>query len=177
MPDAIKLVAKETLASTSASVVFSNIPSDAIYHLKINARSNAGSGTQVPIYLYFNNDNTSSYKFLNYMFGNGSSMSSYFSSTLTSSISLPYASTTQNAAAGIFSGYEVVIPFPNYHSRQKRIIFYGVCPDNAATAYSVEGQGYWDKTNSITSITLTSGGSYFEVGSSFALYKVQTSNT
>jgi hypothetical protein len=170
MPTTYVNIATTTLGSTQSTVTFSSISStytDLV--LRISARDNQGQ-TAAPITLTINGTST------NYSMTNmGSSGASVFSNRQSnaSSISLENAANSSLATASTFSNLEIYIP--NYTvSVNKQFSAVSGTEQNSTTGWQTATAGLWGNTATISSITLTSGGSFVS-GSSFYLYGIKNS--
>ena len=167
MPTTMKLIAKQTLGSTTATVTFSSIPSTYTDLLLVSsARSNrAGDGDDG--YIQFNAVGTGySRRFL-----------AGYSTTVasgTANVSNGIAHTyipAANQTANTFSNDETYIP--NYAgSANKSVSSTSVLENNAAFGHIICVAGLWSNTSAITSIVVGLGLSSYVSGSSFYLYGI-----
>lgn len=168
MPTTCKLIAKNVLGSSAASVTFSDIPgtyTDLL--LVVSARTTFSAPStfdeQLNLTLNASTSNFSS----RILFGNGT--------TVASGTSTPrFAGHANNAdsTANTFGNFEVY--FPNYAgSTNKSWSGTSVFENNFSVAFIVATAGLWSNTAAITSIGLSGANSGNIVsGSSFYLYGI-----
>ena len=161
------LIASQALASTTASVTFSSIPSTytdlkVVMSLRTNYAAN---------YDNFNmsiNSSTTSFTFKE-IYGSGSAASSY--STTTGLITDINAA---NNTVSTFSNLDIYIP--NYTAaNNKSYSADSVQENNATLAYAEMVAGLWSNTSAITSLTFTSNNGSFVQYSTFYLYGISNS--
>lgn len=167
MPTTMKLIAKNVLSTSAASVTFSGVPSTYTdLRLEISARSAASSLTS-DVKVRFNGATTDALHTAGWLRGTGSA-----ASTSASSFGLLGLCPGATASANTFASMSVDIPFYS-GSRLKRYSAFAASEDAATTAYLYLTAGAWDSTAAITSISiLIDGGSSFLSGSSFYLYGI-----
>lgn len=154
-----------SLTQSAASITFNNIPQSGYTDLKIvmSSRSTNANVTD-DVYLTINGLNTSIYS-VKAIQGSGSAASSFSNS----GTGLPNTiSDGANATANTYGSAEFYIP--NYtSSNYKSILIDSVQEDNASAAYSRLLAGLISSTSAISSITLTSTGSFVQY-STFSIY-------
>jgi hypothetical protein len=170
MTTTMKLIAKNVLGSSAASVTFSSIPAtyDDLY-LVVSGRTDRALVTDSAI-LEFNGASMTGSS-TRYLFGDGAS------ATSSSESNKVYGAqcTGANATASTFGNSECYIP--NYTgSAKKSVSVTGVNENNATTAYIFAFASLWDNTAAITSIVLKPNvGPNFVSGSSFYLFGITKS--
>jgi len=163
------LLETTTLASAASSVTFSGLGSYSDYkHLQIRTlQRTTGTGTGVgDIIINFNSDTSASYA-RHRLGGNGSSV---FSGASTSVTSLTYGQTTprDGEPAGVFgSGVMDILDFSSTNKNTTTRFFTGAL--NHIRLFS----GLFFKTDAITSITFADQAGDFATGSRFSLYGVK----
>lgn len=160
-------IASQTLASATATVTFSTIPSgytDLV--LVANPKSSRTTTTQVK--LTFNSDTASNYSWTR-LLGDGSAASSARASSQ-AYVEVGYiAGNTGTVQPDMF-----VLNIQNYsNTTTNKTLLSRWQSMNAANQYVAAVVGLWRSTAAITSITLTSDTSNFEVGSTFTLYGIK----
>jgi hypothetical protein len=154
------LIQHQRLA-TASTITFSNIPQ--IYtDLLVVASLRDSSGEDADSRISFNGLTTNfTARLLN---GNGAAASIGTTARFIGSIS-------DDATANIFNSAEIYIP--NYSaSAPKSFSVNSISENNATTAYQNIVAGLWNSTAAITSITISSSGNNFRVGSSATLYGI-----
>jgi hypothetical protein len=154
------LIQHQRLA-TASTITFSNIPQ--IYtDLLVVASLRDSSGEDADSRISFNGLTTNfTARLLN---GNGAAASIGTTARFIGSIS-------DDVTANIFNSAEIYIP--NYSaSAPKSFSVNSVSEDNATSAYQNIVAGLWNNTAAITSITISSSGNNFRVGSSATLYGI-----
>lgn len=167
MPTAIKLIAKNVLSTSAASVTFSGVPSTYTdLRLEISARS-AASALTSDVKVRFNGATTDALHTAGWLRGNGNT-----ASTSASSFGLLGLCPGATASANTFASMSVDIPIYS-GSRGKRYSSFAASEDAASIAYLYAIAGQWDSTAAITSMTiLIDGGHSFAANSSFFLYGI-----
>ena len=169
MANTYTLIEAKTLASTTASVVFTSIPqtyTDIVF--KISAKSTGGR-TATGVTLAFNSS-TSSFTSIR-LYGAGTSGSSYSAGNFGVAVV-----GTQTDANSMFSNGDIYIP--NYtSSNNKSFSTDSVTENNASDAIQDLVAGLWANSAAITSVTFTTdtGGEYFVANSTFYLYGIKNS--
>jgi hypothetical protein len=168
MPVSMKLIAKQVLGSSAATVTFSNIPqtyTDLVF--LISARSDRSGTSPASLRMTFNGTSQTSHS-SRLIEANGSTVSSYnYSADAYAGTLAPAGYTTDT-----FSSIEIYIP--NYAgSTNKSWSSPGVAETNSVTAYIDAFAGLWSSTAAITDIYFTQNSTYNYVsGSSFFLYGI-----
>lgn len=170
MPTTMKLIAKQTLTSTTATVTFSNIPGAYTDLLcVVSARANRTTATtSQPGYVQMNPNGSSANHSLRTLQGNGSTATSYTDTLI-------YAICPANSAnwtADTFGYAEFYIP--NYAgSTNKSVSIFGGSENNNATTFTAVTAALWSNTAAITSLDFVEQNSHsFVSGSSFFLYGI-----
>jgi hypothetical protein len=160
MPGTYEPIATQTLASAAASVTFSSIPStytDLV--LIMNAK---GTGAANPA-LRFNGDTATNYS-STVLHGSGSTGSSFYYTTATSIKTHNFG----NAMNGVWTSYIANIQnYSNTTTNKSCIMRYN------ATSEVDAGTGSWRSTSAITSVTIVSDDTSYDVGSTFTLYGIK----
>lgn len=169
MATTMKLIGKNVLDSSSATVIFSNIPQ--IYTdlvLLSSARTNRGNNGD-SIWVQFNGDTTAGNYSNRILYGTGSSAVSI---TANGAILLTQGACGNNDTANTFGSSRALVP--NYAgSSQKVVLHDGNSENNASTSYMSVDAGLWSSTAAITSLLARPGnGTNFLAGSSFFLYGI-----
>lgn len=167
------LIASTVLASNTATITFSSIPStytDLV--VRLSAR-NVGSGN---MYIKLNNDTTTKYSQTR-LFAEGTSVASSRETNASYFYFYP-GSTRSDFAANLFSNGEIY--FPNYNSTSTKVASsFGAIEVNNTTQNVIEVDAHqYRGTSGISSITFTLSDSPAEtmaVGSSFYLYGIKNS--
>lgn len=172
MPSTYTLISSNVLTGSAASVTFSAIPStytDLI--LKWSARDVSGSANY-DIQCEFNSSGGTSYS-TTQVYGNGSgTFSNVYSNAAYGRTGY---SESSDSVANTFSNDEIYIP--SYTASQnKPFSSFGATENNSATSRVLVSAmaSLWRNTSAITSIKLSSGGT-FATGSSFFLYGISNS--
>jgi hypothetical protein len=168
MATTCKLIARQVLTGTTASVTFSDIPQTGYTDLVLVAsmRTNRNAATDVAK-VRFNGATSDTSHSTRGLEGDGSAIQSF---------NIGYCSlgTTNGntSTSNTFGSLEVYIP--NYAgSTSKSYSATGLQENNAASAFILALAGRWDSTNAITSFSITSElSSSFLTGSSFFLYGI-----
>jgi hypothetical protein len=158
-----------TLASSTASITFNNIPQN-YTDLKIvySTRADSGSVPETDVNFTFNNVGSGYSEKLLYT-TDGSSSNTYQVSS--QSYFNWGSSASPSNTSNTFSNGEIYIP--NYTSGNYKTISAEVVVENSATAANIQLEaGLVTITNPITIITLTSHASNFVAGSTFTLYGI-----
>lgn len=148
MPTTMKLIAKQTLGSSAASVVFSGIPStytDLV--IAASVRGDRAAGTDA-IAVRFNGATNDTNLSSRIMYGTGSGVGNEAPAYGYMAI-IPASTATSSS----FGNAELYIP--NYTGATNKAFFTtGVSENNATTAYIIFSAGLWASTAAITSITI-----------------------
>jgi hypothetical protein len=166
----MKLIAKNTLGSDTASVTFSDIPQTGYTDLLIAAsvRSNASGVDSADMYAQMNSA-TTNYSFRR-LYGSGSSAASDSGSGASTSLrvgNMPGAAAT----ADTFGACHIYIS--NYAGNTNKSISAESCSENNGTlAFVMAWASLWSNTAAITSILLAPLSGSFRSGSSFFLYAI-----
>ncbi len=168
MATTMKLIAKNVLDTTAASITLSSIP--ATYDdllLVMSLRSNRASLDYTDVRGRFNGATSDTNHSGRYLFGSGSTTASGTESFCR----FAYA-TGATATSSTFSSTEIYIP--NYAgSTNKSYSMTTVHENNSSTAYMIAYAGLWSSTSAITSIEVIADASSFVSGSSFCLYGIK----
>jgi hypothetical protein len=173
MANTYELIASNVLASSTASVTFSAIPStytDLV--LRASMRDDINNDfTGNPLTF---NGNTSSIYSRTQLRGNGATAASVRASNA-ANIDLASLTPGTQIAANTFNSLEIYIPSYTL-SQNKPLSTFAVGEANVTTAYIVINAAIFATTTAISSITLTDGvGGNFVSGSSFYLYGIKNS--
>ena len=165
MATTMKLIAKQTLGSDTASVTFSSIPgtyTDLLLVMSIRT-ARASPFTIEGVDIWFNSDTTAGNYTKRRLLGQGSSASSDTGGSL--------LAPTNGATSSTFSNNEVYVP--NYAgSTNKAYSVSSAAEHNATTAYLAAGAELWSNTAAISSIQLVPTANNLVTGSSFFLYGI-----
>jgi hypothetical protein len=166
-------IASTTLATTAASVTFSDIPAtytDLV--LKVSARSDRSNFIVSTIDFRFNGLSTNIHSWTTLQ-GDGSAASS--ARATAQNYGQGGWTATNNATASTFGNGEFY--FPNYTSTSKKVVSdFGTGENNATASYIAAIAHLVDLTTPITSMLIFSNAGYnFVSGSTFHLYGI--SNT
>lgn len=175
MANTYKLIASNTLGSTTNTVTFSSIPNtytDLI--LKYSARTNDTNTNDNTVIMTVNGSSSTIYS-ITVLRGNGAATISFASSDTTSFNTITNINGT-GATADTFSSVEIYIPSYTA-SANKPLSFDNAQETNATTAYRLTGAGLFRSTSAISSISLAIGDSTkgFIANSSFWLYGINNS--
>lgn len=167
MATTMKLIAKQTLGATAASVSFTGIPATYTDLLLLGSCNNASAAVD-NVRVRFNGATTDANHSGRRLSGNGSAASS------TSDAYILLTATW--AGSGQLANFEMYLP--NYAgSTNKSLSATGVVELNSSTAYIYATAGLWSSTAAVTQLTLDHlSGSVFSVGSSFYLYGITRSD-
>lgn len=172
MANTYKLISSTTLSSTSASVIFSSIPSsytDLV--LKASIRSDS-VGTTVHDLTYRINDLTTSVYSKTQLTGNGTAAQSYRQTTTR----FVFENMLDGASATTNTFGNIEIYFPSYQAAENKPIgHFGVSENNATLAGINAMAGLFLDTGAITKIELYTSGYNFASGCSFYLYGIKNS--
>jgi hypothetical protein len=177
MPSTYTLISSNVLATSAASVTFSDIPStytDLV--LKVNGRG-TDTGNYLSVQLRFNSDTATNYsRTALFGYGPGGSLGSTRGTSLTFTTAM-YSANSNDATANTFGNAEFYIA--NYLvSANKPISSFGVAESNTGQGFIDTTAHLWRNTSAITSITINPffGGSLnWITGSSFYLYGIKNS--
>lgn len=163
MATTMKLIAKNVLGSTTASVTLSSIPQTGYTDLllAVSARNNGNQGN---LRLAFNGATTNLSS--RYVLGSGTAASSN-SVAYILCVGVAWGATTANTF-GNLTAY-----IPNYTgSTHKSVSIEGTTENNATESYIAAAAGLWADTSAISSIEMTLNNGSFVAGSSFYLYGI-----
>jgi hypothetical protein len=167
-----KLIASQTLGTTTSSVTFSSIPNtytDLV--LRVSARDTYTNTPDGLVYLQINSS-TNSYSDT-VLYANGSNKNSYRNTAPGNSGTESYGSTAANATANAFGSLEIYIP--NYAGSTKKVFYSVGTPETNASSFNF-GMGISASLSSITDpITqlVVKPSINFVTGSTFYLYGVE----
>jgi hypothetical protein len=164
-----------TLASTTGSYTFSNIP-QTFTHLQLRTyvRNTGPSTNGNQIYAYFNNDNTSNYPW-NWVYGDGATVGV---GTFTQTSVMVGQACQGGVAANMFASNVCdILDYTNTNKLKavKSIGGYDANPTATTNGFVALTGGQWNSTAAITSMTLQSNFS-FAAGCRFDLYGISVSN-
>ena len=169
-PAATWLIQRQTLASNTATVTFSSIPST-YKHLQIRyigRSTTTGTGVGDNLYINLNSDTGANYTY-HQILGDGSTASATGATAQTRlnfQNALPRNSVTSSVfGVGICDIHDYASTTKNKTSR----IFYGT-DVNGTEGKVYLASGLWINTSAVTSITLAPQSNSFLAGSTFALY-------
>jgi hypothetical protein len=168
MATTMKLIAKQTLGSSAATVTFNNIPSTGYtdLFLAISARSDRATFVIDGMYPRFNGDTTAANYSTRRLYGSGSSAAS---DTTRDGVLFM---TSAGATANTFGSSTLYIPNA-FGSSAKSMSADVVSEHNGTEAYAGATAALWTGTAAISSIVLYSEtGSNFLSGSSFTLFGI-----
>jgi hypothetical protein len=168
---AFELIKKTTASTTSASLLFENIP-QTYKDLKIFATIRSDiSGSRGTAAIAFNSDtNTSNYKGYEWYYEDGA-MGGEFNNNGTSASRNLGAVSGSSSDANQFGAMEIIIP--NYANTTNYKVCYTsiAAPRNASTGYSYWDRGNtWLNNNAINTITLSINSNNILSGSTIWLY-------
>ena len=170
MPNTYKLISSNVLTSSAASITFSSIPAtytDLV--LRASVRCDNGAN-QNNLRIQFNSDTSTNYS-ETFVYGNGSSASSFKVSNQTKILEALIVD-GNNATANTFGSLEMYIPSYTV-SQNKPISTIAVQETNATGAYIYSTADLWRNTAAITSIYIEAGATVNLLsGSSFYLYGI-----
>lgn len=167
-------IATQTLTGTSAQVIFDNIP-QTFTHLRLVmfARSNGGSGTNIPI--RFNNDSGGNYR-VHYFGGSGSSaFSGDFGATQTIG-DVGWVGAGTDTANSWGCSVVDVLDYTNTNKFKTLRATNGVI-QTTSTGAGLLGiwTSLWNSTAAITRFDFFLSSGSFVAGSTFSLYGIATS--
>lgn len=169
---AYELISTTILAATSSSVTFSSIPST-YKHLQVRAtvRNANGGATYDTGTITINADATAANYYYHSLEGNGSGVN--VPSANTNVGSLRHVATSLNTVSA-FSA--VIVDVLDYSSASKYKTLRTLSGQHNST-YSSYGVGlsslFWKNTAAITSLSLSSAGGQWVIGSRFSLYGIK----
>jgi hypothetical protein len=168
-PAATWLIQRVTATGGEASLSFTSIP-QTYKHLQIRgiARDTQAVSYLIPINMTFNSDSGTNYAW-HRLEGNGSTVGASGTGS-TNYVYLATSSIGDSATASIYGSTLVDIQDYASTTKYKTARALSAADKNGAGGYMTLVSGLWMNTNAITSITLTSGGTAFKSGSTFALY-------
>lgn len=172
MPTTMKLVAKNVLDTTAASVTFSNIPSSYTdLCLKFSARSGRAQGFLTDSLVVQFNGIATGYSARYLYVNSGSSIIAATGSggTFTS------GSVNSNDSTASTFGNSTLYIYNYAGSTNKATWSYGTSPINNSTGFYMSiATGLWSNTSAITSMVLTTAtGTNYQAGSTFYLYGIK----
>ena len=167
---AMEPISAITLASTSASVEFNNIPGTYSHlQLKIIARVSTGTAGTNDLNIRFNSDTGSNYSYHS-IFGDGTTVSASAASSTNQAVLGDIA--RNNNTSGMFGAF--VIDILDYANTNKYTTF------RALSGSDLNGSGeirfrssLWMNTNAISAITLLSENNSFAQHTSITLYGIK----
>jgi hypothetical protein len=163
----MKLIESKTLGTAQASIEFTSIPQDGTDLVVLVSSRRDQSGTTGALGIRLNGDTGSNYS-ARTLSGNGSSASSFATTTYGYAGETGNSTDTSNTFASSF------IYIPNYTSGTAKS--YGsdsVTENNATTAFQSIAGGLWTGTSAITTVTIfPQGGNNLVTGSTISLYKI-----
>ena len=168
----VKIASVTVGSGGSNTITFSSIPStytDLV--IKLSGRSTGTSANWTSINVKPNGSTSSSNRVL---YGNGSSVSSYSSSSGTGTVSSWNSSATTTSST--FANVEIYIP--NYTSSNYKSVYIDVGTENNGASALIALVGFlYESTSSITSLTLesTAGEGDFTQYSTAVLYGISKS--
>lgn len=166
MATTMKLIAKQTLGSSAASVAFSSIPGT-YTDLLLTFSARTTNSTVPDGYIGFNSS-TANFS-ARYLYGTGSGTGSASGVARYLGAQVPTAYT-----ASTFGATEIYIP--NYAgSTNKSYSITNTTENNATGSYLEAIAGLWSNTSAITSIELTLSAGSWAASSSFFLYGITKS--
>ena len=168
MATTMKLIAKQTLGSDTASVTFSGIPQtydDLVVSISQRNSNATGGGGSVGIRMDIN-DLTTNRSWMRLACGGTTAYSDSGTTTLVG------VSPAANATANTFGNMEIY--FPNYAgSSNKSFSVSDVVENNSATSNQITLiAGLWSSTAAITKLSFNTTSGSLVTGSSFYLYGV-----
>ena len=166
-----ELIETQILGSSQASITFSNLGtySSTYKHLQIRGVvRGALASTSESFNLRFNGDTGSNYT-QHGLFGNGSSVSSFASTSQTSTY--PGQITAANTTTNAYSGFvlDVLDAYSTTKNTTMRVLLGSASSYNLITLNS----GLWLNTASITSITLFGGNNNLAAGTRMSIYGIR----
>ena len=171
MANTYTLISSSTVATNTASVTFSSIPST-YTDLVIRCSNRTASGGVETLNIQLNGDTATNYSSTNVK-GSGTAASN--SRTTSDTSATMYTSDWSSDTANTFSNGEIYIPSYTV-AQNKPIGTFGVEENNAAAAFITASASLWRSTAAVTSITLIyTGGNNHLAGSSFYLYGIKSS--
>ena len=174
MANTYTLISSNILASDTASITFSSIPStytDLV--LRYSARLYTdGTSARYPFYIGFNGSSGTAHSDT-VLRGNGASAASFRS---TSSPGLPdNPATAELSTANTFASGELYIPSYTV-SQYKPSNLFGVNENNTSSETMYANAGLYSSNTAVTSLVLFNSSTYtFVSGSSFYLYGIKSS--
>jgi hypothetical protein len=161
-----QLISTQVLASTANSVTFSSIPST-FRHLQLRTtmRDSFGSG-YYDATVTMNGVTSASYAY-HYLQGGGASVNSGGSGSVNGMYPVVYPANA--ITSGVFGA--MILDVLDYAQTSKNKTIRSLGGVTATSAQQVKlSSGFYNSTSAVTSLTITSGGSAFQVGSRFSLY-------
>ena len=174
MPNTYTLISSNVLSSSAASVTFSAIPStytDLV--ILYSARTDLSSSGDA-VNIKFNGSSVAEYSYTTIR-GNGSTATSFRSSSDTRLTITNAGADGATATANTFGSVEIYIPSYTASQNKPSSVF-AVQENNATGAFINPIANLWSNTSAITSIAFTSdNAANFVSGSSFYLYGIKNS--
>lgn len=170
MANTYKYIASTTLSSGTGTVTFSSIPSTFDDLVLITSVRNSSNGAQN--YFLKLNSTAANYQ-VTILYGDGTTTSSLSYSAESSGYRVFLAQNGADYAASTFSSTEIYIP-KYKDSTAKPVVMHNVVENNIRDSYQSFVSGYQPATSAITSLDITTAGS-FAVNSSFYLYGIKNS--
>lgn len=162
MPTTYNSIATTTLTSTASSIAFSSI-SSAYTDLKVVLLGTTGIAADWN--LTYNGDTATNYA-INYITGDGSSLSSSrVANAANINLTRPLSSSTT-----IPMLYQIDIF--NYRGSTFKTCLYTQSSDRNGSGVVTHGVGLWRSTSAITTVTITCPTSTFSVGTTATLYGI-----
>jgi hypothetical protein len=167
-------IATVTAAGSSNTITFSSIASTyASLQIRMIGRQVGTYNGNNRVYMTFNNDTASNYAY-HFLQGNGSGTSAFgYVNNTNCEIYNPVIvdGATSNAfGAGIIDIHD----YANTSKFKTVRYFCGADANTADTGFTVNlGSALWRSTSAINSISITTGGSNFMSGTTFALYGIK----
>ena len=166
-------IASVTATGGETSLTFSSIPSTYVaIQIRGIARDTQAVNYLIPINMTFNSDSGTNYAW-HRLEGNGSTVGASGTGS-TNYVYLATSSIGDSATASIYGSTLVDIQDYASTTKYKTARALSAADKNGTGGYMTLVSGLWMNTNAITSITLTSGGTAFKSGSTFALYGIKS---
>jgi hypothetical protein len=162
MPVTYNSIATTTLSSTASSIAFSSI-SSAYTDLKVVLLGTTGIAADWN--LNYNGDTATNYA-MNYITGDGSSLSS----SRTTNVGLINLTRPLSTSTTIPMLYQIDIF--NYTGSTFKTCLFTQSSDRAGSGVVTHGTGLWRSTSAITTVTLNCPTSTFSIGTTATLYGI-----
>jgi len=170
-PSSYESIASNTLSVDTTTVTFSSIPGTYQHlQLRIMPRSTFAS-VAAAIRIRFNSDTTSANYVYHRLYGDGTSATA--TATTSAGYIFCHASAGASATADIFGGNIIDIHDYASSTKNKTVRALAGLDVNGAGGLINLVSGLWINTNAITSIDITTNGTSFKSGSTFALYGIK----